>query len=195
MPPETLRPLGSGIATAKPDQPLDDTIRIHYAPSEHALPMLRTLGYALFSIDEDKAMKELRIGSLGTSPSGDVWRKDESGQAVMVASRLDLHSALDTVKKFGHESTLNEFEDKHTGRRILIRTMPGSPYELWLPKTEADIPVLVDAVYCVHFHRPAADANGTPMSEQQILQEAHQVGVTFFMSPKGDPLLPQLSEK
>jgi len=196
MMPENLKQLGSGIATAHPDKPLDDTIRIRYAPTEDAIPLLRVLGNVWQGLDESHAQKLLQVGKLGVSEFGDIWRKEENGQATMIASGLDLLHTLDAVERSEEGSTLNEFEDRGGGKRILARTLQNgdSPptLQLWEAKNPKDTQYLVDAVFCLHFHQPASDDQGVKLSEDQILQEALRVGITFNMSMKGEPLLPHL---
>jgi len=198
---EDLKKLGSGIAKALPDQRLDDTMRIRYVPSEEGEQVFRFLG-ALFNNRLELDFGEtLQIGELGVSTDGSVWRKNENGQTTTVVSSLDLFHTAQAVKNNEKKSTLNEFEDRSTGKRILARILPNpvtrSPktLEVWIAKTPKDTQLLVDAVFCLHFHQPAADSRGVVLSESQILQEAQRVGITFNMNMEGKPLLPQFPQK
>jgi hypothetical protein len=196
---ENPKSLGSGIATARPDKPLDNAMRIMYVPSEEGARLMRSLGFLYGSIDERHAEETLQVGKLGVSDGGNVWRKGENGKVTMIANKLDLTNTLQAVKTNGEEFTLNEFEDQRTGKRILARTLPddGSrrAFQIWLVKDPKDMQYLVDAVFCLHFHQPATDDHGVALNEDQILHEALHVGITFDMSIEGKPLLPQLPQE
>jgi hypothetical protein len=191
-----VKQLGTGIATATPDKPFDDYLRITYAPSEEGARIMRPIGFALFSIDQRAAEAALKVGRLGVSEIGDVWRKNEDGKIVKVTDRLDIHHALETVRENGEEFSLNEYEDKNTGKRILIETHPGDQnLQLWFVKNSQDQQRLVDAVYCRHFHQPAKGDDGNILSEEQTLAEALRVGITFYITPNGTPLLNKIPRK
>lgn len=189
----SVKELGSGLATFHETR-TPPMVQIAYAPTEHGKNLLLSLSHIHFGIAEQDAIRHLQGDTLGITQNGDIWRKDEEKHVKMVLSSLDLLEMHETILADNGKHSLNEYEDEGRNVRIFARTLTsenGLPlYEVWLSKRKEDTQILIDALFCLHFHQTAADSQGNLLTETQIFEEAMRVGITFYMSDKGEALLP-----
>lgn len=191
---ETLKPLGDGIATPGADHTTPGRLRVAYAPSAHGDSIFQVLGFAHIDEEYNLATSNLANGGLAISEEGNIWWGSQGG-VLQIASKEDIKSLHESALQDWQGAGLNEMVNTKTGLRLFARTRPHGYtviHEVWTPIKPEDTQILIDALFCLHFNKPAGDGQGGELSPQQILEEANRVALHFTMSATGEIDLPKL---